>query len=494
MGIGKQIEQIAQEHPDKAALIFKNNFITYDAFYQSICHIQKHLLYIGDTKRPQKVAVLIGNEPAFLEVFFAVVTLGWTAIPFDPKWSEREAAQVMSKAEADIYLKSKQFTEYAPYMVDAAYDIEEIKATPIIGDSLPPWNVHTSEHFYLGFTSGSTGSPKGFIRNHTSWLESFKAGEEAFQYGRDDVIMAPGPLCHSLSLFGAIHALHMGATFHLTTTFSASSILSHLRKGCTSVLYAVPTMLQSLMQHLTKPIKRKITFLSSGAKLDSRLRHKLGNAFPESIIYEYYGASELSYVSFSSEELSSKYPGSVGKPFPGVQITVRNSNGEPVPNGNIGKIYIESDFLFDGYVHEPEETKKVLTDFGANIEDLGWMNDEGVLTIVGREKNMMISGGLNVFPEEIEKVMKEKDTVKEAIVIGIQDEYWGQKVIALIQWKGKAYPDSLHLHCKQRLASYKVPKAFYEIEAFPYTSTGKIARKEIEMKWRDLINEYTCNC
>src|SRR5699024_4878730 len=338
MGIGKQIEQIAQEHPDKAALIFKNNFITYDAFYQSICHIQKHLLYIGDTKRPQKVAVLIGNEPAFLEVFFAVVTLGWTAIPFDPKWSEREAAQVMSKAEADIYLKSKQFTEYAPYMVDAAYDIEEIKATPIIGDSLPPWNVHTSEHFYLEFQSGSTGSPKGFIRNHTSCLESFKAGEEACQYGRDDVIMAPGPLCHSLSLFGAIHALHMGATFHLTTTFSASSILSHLRKGCTSVLYAVPTMLQSLMQHLTKPIKRKITFLSSGAKLDSRLRHKLGNAFPESIIYEYYGASELSYVSFSSEELSSKYPGSVGKPFPGVQITVRNSNGEPVPNGNIGKI------------------------------------------------------------------------------------------------------------------------------------------------------------
>src|SRR5699024_12274126 len=204
--------------------------------------------------------------------------------------------------------------------------------------------------------------------------------------------------------------------------------------------------LQSLMQHLTKPIKRKITFLSSGAKLDSRLRHKLGNAFPESIIYEYYGASELSYVSFSSEELSSKYPGSVGKPFPGVQITVRNSNGEAVPNGNIGKIYIESDFLFDGYVHEPEETKKVLTDFGANMEDLGWMNDEGGLTIVGREKNMMISGGLNVFPEEIEKVMTEKDTVKEAIVIGIQDEYWGQKVIALIQWKGKAYPDSLHLH------------------------------------------------
>src|SRR5699024_8519457 len=116
---------------------------------------------------------------------------------------------------------------------------------------------------------------------------------------------------------------------------------------------------------------------------------------------------------------------------------------------------------FAGYVNNPKETEKVLTKYGATVGDLGFLGDEGILTIVGRDKNMLISGGLNVYPEEVEKVIKEIEAVKEVIVVGIADEYWGQKVVALIKWKHKEQLDKIKSHCKAHLATYKCPKEFY---------------------------------
>src|SRR5690625_5689598 len=131
------------------------------------------------------------------------------------------------------------------------------------------------------------------------------------------------------------------------------------------------------------------------------------------------------------------YPHSVGMPCPGVQITIRNDAGEPLSTHHVHTIYIETPFLFNGYIHKPRATKEVLTQHGANIGDLGSMNEEGILTIVGRKENMIITGGLNVYPEEIENVIKQSNDVKDVVVLGIDNAHWGQKVIAIIQWKEK---------------------------------------------------------
>ncbi|ASN07154.1 AMP-binding protein [Virgibacillus necropolis] len=482
MGIGKNMKQIAQKHPRKTAIYFDDKKISYGDFYRSICQLRQNLEELSQEKQSQKVAILIGNEPAFLELFFAVVAMGWVAIPFDPKWSRREAVQIMDEAEPDLLITSKSFFQATAYSFDCIHYVEDLKRTTE-NTNTNVWNVFSNEHFYLGFTSGSTGTPKGFIRNHESWLASFIAAEKAFHYNHDDIIIAPGPLCHSLSLFGAVHALHIGASFYLTPSFSAESTFDILSDGRATVIYAVPTMLHGLAQQ-TGSTNKKIPILSSGAKLTPKIKNKLQKTFPAGRIYEYYGASELSFVSYATEEMTELHPHSVGKAFPGVRISIRNQSNELVPNGEIGNIFIESDFLFTGYLNNKKTTSEVLTPYGANIGDLGFINHDGLLTIIGREKNMIITGGLNVYPEEVEKVIKEMKSIKEAIVIGLADEYWGQKVVALIMLNediSTVDTEHIKVYCKKQLASYKCPKEIHVVDVFPYTSTGKIARKELNL-------------
>lgn len=486
MGIGKNMKEIVQRHPHKTAIYFENKKISYDDFFRNICQLQKELLELSKAKQSQKVAILIGNEPAFLELFFAVVSLGWVVIPFDPKWSEREAFQIMGEAKPDLIITSKQFFKATSYSFDCIHYVEDMKRTTEDSETTV-WSSFSNEHFYLGFTSGSTGTPKGFIRNHQSWLASFTAAEQAFHYNHDDIILAPGPLCHSLSLFGAVHALHIGASLYLTASFSAESTLDIVNDGKATVIYAVPTMLHGLAQQ-TSSTNKGITILSSGAKLTPKIKNKLQKNFPASRIYEYYGASELSFVSYATVEVTEQFPHSVGKAFPGVHISIRNQASEFVSNGEVGNIFIESDFLFTGYVNNTKATNEVLTEYGANVGDLGFISHDGILTIIGREKDMIISGGLNVYPEEVEKIIREMESVTEVIVIGVEDEQWGQKVVALIMMKDGITSDveRIKVHCKKQLATYKCPKEFHVVDEFPYTSTGKIARKELKGKFARL--------
>ncbi len=469
-------------NPEKPAILYEDQVITYTEFHRNICQIQQHLLSLKRESNPQKVAILIGNEPAFLELYFAVITLGWIAIPFDPKWSKREFVGIMQTAEPDIIITSKHFPRSLSTIFEKSYEIETLKK-PSPNKMVCEWNENSNKPFYLGFTSGSTGTPKGFIRNHESWLTSFAVAENVFQYNQEDIMLAPGPLCHSLSLFAATHALHIGATFQLTATFNPEV----LNDSEATVVYAVPTMIHRFLQQTVYPIQKRITFLLSGAKLHPELRTKLQHSFPNSVVYEYFGASELSFITYASNAVTQQHPDSVGKPFPSVKITIRDQEMQQVPNGEIGEIFIESDFLFTGYVNNPEETSNVLTKHGATVGDLGFIDDTGILTVIGRKKNMLISGGLNIYPEEVEKVMKEIESVQELVVIGVTDDYWGQKAIALVKWKHQAELEKLKAHCKTHLATYKCPKEFHEVDHFPYTSTGKISRKDVELQ----IARYT---
>ncbi|QGS69132.1 AMP-binding protein [Oceanobacillus sp. 143] len=345
-----------------------------------MCQIQLNLLSLSRKNNPQKVAILIGNEPAFLELYFAVLTLGWIAIPFDPKWRKRDIVKIMKTADPDLIIISEHFPESISNMFDKSYGIETLKE-PSDNMIVRDWNHNDNAAFYLGFTSGSTGTPKGFIRNHKSWLTSFSVAEQIFQYNQEDIILAPGPLCHSLSLFAATHALHIGATLQLTETFKP--MVLNDRKA--TVVYAVPTMIHGFIEQTVNPVQEKIVFLLSGAKLQPELRRRLQHVFPKSVVYEYFGASELSFISYASNDVTDWYPDSVGKPFPGVKVTIRDQEMKRVTNGEIGEVFIESDFLFTSYLHNSEETEKVLTDYGATVGDLGFINDAGILTIVGRK-------------------------------------------------------------------------------------------------------------
>jgi len=477
--IGESLQKFARLQPDKIAIYYEDQTITYKEFTHHVSIYQHSLRQKADSKKSQKVALLISNEPAFLEIYFAIIMLGWTVIPFDPKWTTAEADYIKKVSEPSLIITNKTFTQTAAYNFSDAYYLDDIHVDALSKTEISV--VRTTEPFYLGFTSGSTGLPKGFIRNQQSWINSFHAGEAIFHYGSKDIIMAPGPLNHSLSLFGATHALHIGASFCLTPSFSAPKVLKWIDSGVVSVIYGVPTMLHSLAA-LNKPCTKRIKFLSSGAKLDQVVYQSVQAVFPNATIYEYFGASELSYVTYATDLLNERYPDSVGMPFPSVKITIRDQSGKELPNNQIGDIYIESDFLFSGYVQNELATKETLTKYGAFIGDVGYLNEIGALTVVGRKNHMIITGGQNVYPEEVEKVIKMVGAVKDAIIIGVDDIHWGERIIAFIEWIDSNDPnvDQVKARCKERLSIYKRPRKYVSVTKFPYTHTGKIARHDIK--------------
>lgn len=477
--IGKNIQKFACLDPDKVAIYYEEQTITYKEFTHKVSIYQDFLRQEVNTNNYHKVALLIGNELAFLELYFAIIMLGWTVIPFDPKWTVAEAHYIKDISEPTLLITNVSFKETALYDFSEAYLIEEINIDTFNRNEVIVST--TTEPFYLGFTSGSTGRPKGFIRNQQSWLNSFRAAESVFRYGSEDIVMATGPLCHSLSLFGATHALHIGASFCFTSSFSAAKVFDWIDSGLTTVMYGVPTMLHSLSK-TNKQCTRPITFLSSGAKLEQAVKQDVQTVFPNATILEYFGASELSYVTYTTKLIDELYPDSVGIPFPSVTITIRNQQGKELPKNTIGDIYIESDFLFTGYVQNELATKETLTTYGAFIGDVGYVNEIGALTVVGRKNNMIITGGQNVYPEEIEKVIKMMDAVKEVVVIGVEDVHWGERIFAFIEWKNnnEQKVKQVRALCKEKLSIYKRPRKYISVSKFPYTHTGKIARHDIK--------------
>lgn len=477
MGICRTLEQFQKTQPNKVAIQTKERSITYEELYHEVVTMQQHLLTLVGSGKQKKIGIMIGNEPEFLSLFIAVTTLGWIAIPFDSKWTESECQHVFQLTKPDVIIAGNSFNRSETISVQTL--LQPTRRAETID-----WNEHDKELFYMGFTSGSTGVPKGFMRNQRSWLRSFEEAEKIFQYGRNNQVVAPGPLCHSLSLFAAIHSLHIGATFFLMPKFKSSEVLTFMKENKANVFYVVPTMLQAIVNEMNEIIEHRLLILTSGAKLSERQEKKVEAFFPNSRLVEYYGASELSFVSYSTKEIRKNNRKTVGQPFPSVTVKIRNEHGDLLPNGEIGEITIQSDLLFSGYVKNESETKKVLTKHGANIGDLGYMDENGMLTIIGRKKNMIITGGLNVFPEEIEEVIKEVGEVEETVVVGIDDEYWGQKVVAYIKWKKSVNKQTLlkvKEHCKSRLSSFKCPKEYVEVEYFPHTSSGKIARKALRI-------------
>jgi len=195
--------------------------------------------------------------------------------------------------------------------------------------------------------------------------------------------------------------------------------------------------------------------------------------------YELYGASELSFVTVMTEKDEAAKPGSVGRACQGVEIEIRDSHGGQQASGEIGKIFVRSLMLFDGYLLESGELVRIVDDRGfITVDDMGYVDEDGYLYIAGREKNMILYGGLNVYPEEIERVLSRCPGVEEAAVVGQPDAHWGEIAVAVI--KGSAARLDLQRACRKELASFKVPRRWVYVQDMPHTTSGKIARAQMK--------------
>jgi long-chain acyl-CoA synthetase len=292
-------------------------------------------------------------------------------------------------------------------------------------------------------------------------------------------VLIPGSFINSTFLYGALSTLFLGGTIYVLTKFSPARLMDFLHNYPISRVYVVPTMIQGLLNEGYYN-EQSVSFISTGAKWLPSVKAKMRLQFPTANFYEFYGSSELSFVTVLKNNEQIQYADSVGRVFHNVEISIRNEKGEEVGVGEEGVLYVKSKMLFDGYLNNEEETKKVLQGDWATVYDIAKIDEEGYLYILGRQNDMIIYGGMNIYPQEIEQVLIKYDGVEEAIVLGVKDEYWGEKAAAFI--KGNVPLSSLKNYCLQNLSSYKIPRVWRKTENFPHTTGGKISRQEVR-KW-----------
>lgn len=365
--------------------------------------------------------------------------------------------------------------------------------------SMPPPLPQTA--FYTGFTSGSSGRPKGFRRSHQSWTHSFRACLQEFGPAAKQRILVPGSLSHSLFLFGTLLGLWTGAGVVLQQPFSAAAVLEHLRTDAIPCLVAVPSQLLLMLElaalRKLAPLPGLRLIMVSGARWPRQHTAALKALFPEARVIEFYGASELSFVAWT--EADAALPDAVvGRPFANVEVQIRRAPEalaevaaeveaeqraehlvENLAGDQSGLIYVRSPMLFMDYVGAGADDSACLRDGDwLSVRDMGYLDAQGRLCLQGRQNRMIVTRAKKLFPEELESVLQAHPAVARASVQGTSDALRGQSVVALIQWSAQAdqpMPTAAELGqwCRSRLQAYKVPRRYFVCNRWAQTASGK---------------------
>lgn len=480
MSVTAALARHAAERPDAEALVFEDVRLSWAALDREVGRLARAIA--GATPPGSGVALHLPTGPVLALAFLAAARAGREAQVLDPDWPPALARDILAALRpaqtwtTDAGLASEGAVLVAdPFAMPAWAAAAGSAALDEPDETLP---------FYVGFTSGSTGLPKGYRRDHRSWTESFRGDAIEFGIGSGDVVLAPGTLTHSLFLYALVHGLHAGARVILSRRFRPDAALRLAERERASVLYGVPTQLQMMIAAAgdrSLPAMRWV--LSSGAKWPPAARGALARLFPDARFAEFYGASETSFITVAKAD--EQVPeSSVGRAFAGATVTIRDRTGRRLPAGRIGFVFVESPFLFMNYANGGS-ADLIRQDGALSVGDIGFLDARGFLHLVGRAARKIVTSGKNVYPEEIERVLERHPAVAAAAVSGLADARRGERLAALLALRpGAAVTRAdLIVHVRQALPLYKVPRLYGVVEDWPLTRSGKADFETLAKAW-----------
>jgi long-chain acyl-CoA synthetase len=330
--------------------------------------------------------------------------------------------------------------------------------------------------FYMGLTSGSTGIPKGILRTHASWVNSFYLMTRLF--GTPRRLLVPGALAFSAALIAALHALHEGGTVYLPPAKMVARLPDLMQQEAITHAFLVPARLRSMLDtYGNRQSDLNATLVTAGAKLDRETRERLHSQFPSAQLYEYYGSAEMGFVSYMAPDMGlSKYD-SVGRLCPGVECELRDDLGASVPLATPGMIHVRSPYQFAGYADDDP----VPTSGWVTAGDWGWFDEDGFLYLLGRPEEQINVGGAKIFSAEVEQALLAHPAVRDVAVVGLSDRLRGQVVVAGVVLRGDETVTSTGLRhwCRERLPSFAIPRRIRMLAALPRNPAGKVDRTRI---------------
>jgi long-chain acyl-CoA synthetase len=474
MIIGSSLEDFAKSKPRERAVVCDDESLSWSELFETVQAIAADM----DARQPQgrTIALILKNSPAMLAHFLACAASGREAAVIDPAWPQARITDVLSElAPALIYSDSGMVI---PNAISGDGRARRFAGGP----TSRRCEADSESSFYVGFTSGSTGRPKGYRRSHQSWLASFAGDRIEFGLTEDDVVLAPGSMTHSLFLYAAVHALHIGATLLMSHAFHPARALRMAREHRATIAYGAPTQWRMLLDACAEPLPQLRWVLSSGAKWFARASEDIPRLAPNARFAEFYGASELSFVAVrkSGEACPES---SVGRAFSGVNISIRDDGGNLLGRDEPGRVFVESPYLFSGYATGDEN---IASHAGAmTVGDMGYLDAQGFLHLVGRRDRMIVTSGKNVFAEEIERALESIPGVRAAAALGEPDDLRGQKIVALVLAEESVALCRADLKRAARalLPLPFVPRLFAAPAQWRWTSSGKTDFKAMASLW-----------
>lgn len=517
-------EQI-EKHPDRTALLFYGKKTSYRELGAQIDRFAQGLIKRLNVKKGDRVGIILPNCPQNVIATVGVQRAGAIPVQFNPMYVSREIACQVRDAGCKVMITLDLFwnkvkeaggaetyvvtglPEYLPFPLSMLFPLKA-KAPKIApheahrfadllrtdATGFAPVSVKwTEEPAILMYTGGTTGVSKGVMLTHFNLSSQIMQIREWLQRPEDkpDTVLVVLPMFHSYGLTAALnYALAVGSACILVPKFDAREILKLIQKHRPTSFPGVPTIYTALLHdpEIAKFDLSSIEFCVSGAApLPVELMHKFESVTGASIL-EGYGLTETSPVTHSNPFKGRRVPGSVGLPYPDTEVRIVDlETAEDVPLGQEGEVLLRGPQVMKGYWNKPDETAAVLKDGWLYTGDIGKMDEDGYLYIVDRKKDMIIAGGFNIYPREIDEILYQHPAILEACSVGVADEYRGESVKAFVVLKPGAAATEQEIldFCKERLASYKRPRAVEFLDALPKSTVGKVLRRVLAERERE---------
>lgn len=460
-------------------------------------------------RRGGTVALAAENCAAYVITWFALMRLGARAVHASYRAQRAELEYLVAHSGARVLLVSDASLDAAASLAVARPELglqllavgarrRERGAIPFESllapagpraSAMPPRPGRAEGSESVVYTSGTTGKPKGAVRDFARFglVEASRVLERLpFRVGDRHLVISP--LYHSAAQAFVLIQSALGATVHVHPHFDPTSTLETLWRERIHSVFVVPTMLRRLLElpaelRAARPTPELRALISGASEFPEALRRAAIAQFGAPAIHDFYGATELGWVTLIDGEEMQARPGSVGRALAGQQLAILDGDGRPLPTGETGLIYVRNQQTMSGYLHDEDATAQSRRGAWVTVEDLGRLDGDGYLWVSGRERDMVKSGGVNLYPVEIEEVLARHPAVREVAVIGVPDPEWGEKLIAVVVPRGDFDPADVERFARAELASVKIPRRFELCDELPRNATGKVLKKDLRARY-----------